>query len=184
MKNKTYFCNVCYNNHEKISRIFSPSYLYEIFGKCCICNNTNLYQMSLTDDEFEVLEKITQDPDYVIALDKLKQQLGNLNDNEFLAIIKVNCDKDFITAMSELKKNDIIDFNLKLSQLKQSTPEPIPTPQQPSQPTESKPKCPTCGSTNIKKISATKRWVGVGMFGLASSDMGKTMQCNNCGYKW
>lgn len=184
MGKNIYFCNNCYNKHEDFIRIFQISGLHEMFGECEVCGNKNQIQMSLTDDELEVLEKITQNPNYVIALDKLKQQLGNLNDNEFLAIIKVNCDKDFITAMSELKKNDIIDFNLKLSQLKQSTPEPIPTPQQPSQPTESKPKCPTCGSTNIKKISATKRWVGVGMFGLASSDMGKTMQCNDCGYKW
>lgn len=47
-----------------------------------------------------------------------------------------------------------------------------------------KPKCPTCGSTNIQKISATKRWVSTGLFGLASSNIGKTMCCKNCGYKW
>lgn len=48
----------------------------------------------------------------------------------------------------------------------------------------SKPKCPTCGSTNIQKISGTKRWVTTGLFGLASSNVGKTMECKNCGYKW
>lgn len=46
------------------------------------------------------------------------------------------------------------------------------------------PKCPTCGSTNIKKISGTKRWLSVGLFGLASSNIGKSMCCQNCGYKW
>lgn len=46
------------------------------------------------------------------------------------------------------------------------------------------PKCPTCGSTNIKNISGTKRWLSTGIFGLASSNIGKTMQCNSCGYKW
>lgn len=46
------------------------------------------------------------------------------------------------------------------------------------------PKCPTCGSTNIKKISSTKRFVSTGLFGLASSNIGKTMECKNCGYKW
>lgn len=45
-------------------------------------------------------------------------------------------------------------------------------------------KCPTCGSTNIQKISGTKRWLSTGLFGLASSDVGKTMRCKNCGYKW
>lgn len=46
------------------------------------------------------------------------------------------------------------------------------------------PKCPTCGSTNIQKISGTKRWLSTGLFGLASSDIGKSMYCKSCGYKW
>ena len=51
-------------------------------------------------------------------------------------------------------------------------------------PTSSKPKCPTCGSTNIKDISTLNRAVSVGMFGLASSKIGKTKECKDCGYKW
>lgn len=46
------------------------------------------------------------------------------------------------------------------------------------------PKCPTCGSTNIKKISTANRMVSTGLFGLASSKIGKTHKCNNCGYTW
>lgn len=46
------------------------------------------------------------------------------------------------------------------------------------------PKCPTCGSTNIQKISGTKRWLSAGLFGLASSDIGKSMVCKSCGFKW
>ena len=47
-----------------------------------------------------------------------------------------------------------------------------------------KPHCPTCGSTDIQKISGTKRWLSTGLFGLASSDIGKSMCCKKCGYKW
>lgn len=46
------------------------------------------------------------------------------------------------------------------------------------------PKCPTCGSTNIKKISAGSRWLSTGLFGISSSKMGKSMECRHCGYKW
>ena len=46
------------------------------------------------------------------------------------------------------------------------------------------PHCPTCGSTNIKSISGTKRWLTAGLFGLASSNINKSMECKNCGYKW
>ena len=47
-----------------------------------------------------------------------------------------------------------------------------------------KPKCPTCGSTNVEKISFGKKAVGGAMFGLLSSDVRKSMHCKNCGYKW
>lgn len=46
------------------------------------------------------------------------------------------------------------------------------------------PKCPTCGSTNIEKISLTKKALGGVMFGLFSSDVRNTMRCKNCGAKW
>ena len=46
------------------------------------------------------------------------------------------------------------------------------------------PKCPTCGSTDIEKISMTKKVFGGAMFGLFSSDIRNTMHCRNCGVKW
>jgi transposase-like protein len=49
---------------------------------------------------------------------------------------------------------------------------------------QNKPKCPTCGSTNISKIGTLNRMASVGFFGLASSKIGKTQKCNNCGYTW
>ena len=50
--------------------------------------------------------------------------------------------------------------------------------------THPKPKCPTCGSTNVEKISTANRMVSVGMLGLASDKIGKQFCCKNCGYKW
>lgn len=46
------------------------------------------------------------------------------------------------------------------------------------------PKCPTCGSSNIKKISGTSKAVSVAMFGLLSQKVKKQFHCNNCGYEW
>ena len=46
------------------------------------------------------------------------------------------------------------------------------------------PKCPSCGSNNISKIGIINRMVSTGLFGLASSKIGKTHKCNNCGYTW
>ena len=49
---------------------------------------------------------------------------------------------------------------------------------------DSGPKCPTCGSTKVEKISATKKVLGGAVFGLMSSDVRNTMHCRNCGAKW
>lgn len=46
------------------------------------------------------------------------------------------------------------------------------------------PKCPTCGSTNIEKISTGSKVVGAAMLGILSSDVRNTMHCKNCGAKW
>lgn len=46
------------------------------------------------------------------------------------------------------------------------------------------PKCPTCGSTNIRKISSTKKVAGAIGFGLFSKSAKSQFECKNCGYKW
>lgn len=56
--------------------------------------------------------------------------------------------------------------------------------QKTKQQTQHIPKCPTCQSPNIEKISAIKKVIGGALFGLFSSDVQKTMHCKNCGYKW
>ena len=46
------------------------------------------------------------------------------------------------------------------------------------------PKCPTCSSTNLKKISVTSKAVNTAMFGIFGTKRHKTFHCNNCGYEW
>lgn len=98
--------------------------------------------------------------------------------DEYLVLNKISIDYNFIQEMEGLKKNDIIEFNLKMSQFKNNTQ------QNNVIENDNTPKCPTCGSTNIEKISLTKKTFGGAMFGLFSSDVRNTMHCKNCGYKW
>lgn len=46
------------------------------------------------------------------------------------------------------------------------------------------PKCPTCGSTNIQKISASAKLGGAMMFGIFSKTAKSQWKCRNCGSKW
>lgn len=45
-------------------------------------------------------------------------------------------------------------------------------------------KCPNCGSYDTHKISLTARTVSASLIGVASPYVGKTFECNECGYKW
>lgn len=47
-----------------------------------------------------------------------------------------------------------------------------------------RPKCPTCGSTNIKQISFTRKAVGVATLGIFSKSARSQFCCKDCGYKW
>lgn len=68
-------------------------------------------------------------------------------------------------------------------------PQPTYTPTPPSilmaqQMAKNKPKCPTCSSTNIEKISSFNKAAGAAMFGLFSKTARSQFKCMNCGYKW
>lgn len=69
-------------------------------------------------------------------------------------------------------------------------PNPDLTPQQIAQANAqaqellNKPKCPTCGSTNIKKMGGIERGASIAAFGIFSKKINKTFKCCNCGYTW
>lgn len=46
------------------------------------------------------------------------------------------------------------------------------------------PRCPTCGSERVERISVGSKVVGGAMFGLFSSNVRKSYVCKNCKYKW
>lgn len=52
-------------------------------------------------------------------------------------------------------------------------------------PTTSTIKCPTCGSTNLSKITTAHKVGKIALFGIfGMGDNGKTWKCNNCGSKF
>lgn len=46
------------------------------------------------------------------------------------------------------------------------------------------PRCPTCGSTDISKISWTERTMSIIGLGILSKKIGKSFKCNHCKYTW
>lgn len=46
------------------------------------------------------------------------------------------------------------------------------------------PKCPTCQSASIRKVSVTSKVTNTALFGIFGTKRYKTFHCNNCGYEW
>lgn len=46
------------------------------------------------------------------------------------------------------------------------------------------PRCPTCGSTNVKPISGLERGTSIMGLGIFSRKINKTYKCLNCKYMW
>lgn len=111
---------------------------------------------------------------------------------EKIYIDNISKDREFLAAMNELRNNDIIAYKERMTKYKKIYEETHkPLSDNKTQSTQQQvctqvniPKCPTCGSTNIEKISAGKKIKGSMLFGIFSSDVRKTMHCKNCGYKW
>lgn len=124
-------------------------------------------------------------------------KLGNSNCTEILVDIAGELDQDgleFIQKLTNSSYEDVIKiwYELKKDYGSKKTNPFFPdlTPQQIAQANAqaqellNKPKCPTCGSTNIKKIGGVERGASIWAFGIFSKKINKTFKCGNCGYTW
>ncbi len=112
-------------------------------------------------------------------------------ESDIYYIKEISDNDELLNAMMNLKKENIIEYELKMSQIKMqvdksngkiniltsapSSSIPSPTPVQPNQP-----HCPYCNSTNLTKVSGTSRFASTLMFGIGSKKIGKQWKCNNC----
>ena len=75
------------------------------------------------------------------------------------AIVCRYCGRDLVAANSSQQQSSSVKINI--------------------------PKCPTCGSTNVEKISAGSKVGKAVLFGiLAAGAISKTYKCKNCGHQW
>ena len=103
----------------------------------------------------------------------------NLTHDDFITIRDVSRGNiPFLEAMIELHQKDIIEYELKMSQFRSQVEQKSNTS------TDNTPKCPTCGSTNLKRISTTAKAVNTAMFGLLGTKRHKQWHCNSCGSEW
>lgn len=94
-----------------------------------------------------------------------------------------SCWRDELAILDEVKEYGMFD-GYKYKQARSKRSEELREEMMCKQKNTYSPKCPTCGSTSIQKISATSKIVGASLFGLFSKTAKSQFKCNNCGYKW
>lgn len=107
---------------------------------------------------------------------------------ENVYIKHISEDREFLIAMNNLRNTDIVAYKEKIAHYKsefEKTHAPLSDDENDiyKQP-QNIPRCPTCNSTNIKKISAVSKAGGMFMFGIFSKTAKSQFQCEDCGYKW
>lgn len=138
----------------------------ESFEECPCCEGELIFQDLNVSETIEpdILEMTDEE-----LLVKYKDYLGSIRQQ--------GCeitDKEFVNGLREGRKDTYINTNITLFEEQWH----------PTTNLQPVPKCPTCQSLDIEKISLTSKVVGGALFGLFSSNVRKTMHCKNCGYKW
>lgn len=125
-------------------------------------------------------------PEYFVRCNKPKEHDitqfvdTGLSENDFTIINDISEEPAFIESMIALKESDPIEYQLKMSQFKAN----VARQESSKVINDNKPKCPTCGSTNIKPITATERATSIIGLGIFSKKINKTYKCLNCKCTW
>lgn len=109
---------------------------------------------------------------------------NTLVDEDMDVLRQLNCSQQLIDVMQKLRESDIIEYELKMSQFHTQYEQQQSIKKTQSQQFDNRPKCPTCGSTNIRKISASAKMAGAIGFGLFSKTARSQFECLDCKYKW
>ena len=103
---------------------------------------------------------------------------------EMFTLIRTSKVTEAVKRVSEITGIDSISSKALILDIQEDMNKIIPTSSQVEKSQSNIPKCPTCGSTDIKKISATAKATNTIMFGLLGTKRHKTFHCNNCKYEW
>ncbi|MCM1186621.1 MAG: hypothetical protein NC251_04270 [Lachnoclostridium sp.] len=117
---------------------------------------------------------------------KLEELIDQNNIDEAITCIqnRFKCNREIaIEGFTEFKKQIYSEFK-KIENENTLTPEQIAYNNMVARDSLNKPKCPTCQSANLKKITTTSKVVNTAMFGIFGTKRHKTFHCNNCGYEW
>lgn len=137
--------------------------LEELFDKDTICYKCNSDKL-IDDKEFQQIQT-------ELKLAKRKEI------DKLLLMPKYKCVNDYLSIKQTRDERypEILQYNDVSQDVNSSYIKPDP---QPTSPTIT---CPTCGSTNTRKMGSIERGASILTFGIFSKKINKTFKCQNCG---
>lgn len=162
------------------------------YGICPQCGYINFY---VNPSKFPICESCGYEDPIIMTMEEMREFESSLNlpetesKNNKVKPVVSTADLQSHEALREKyvyssehfsKKayNDMLEYDRKERKRLQEYWDTAGRSEQP------KPKCPTCGSTNLRKVSVGAKAVSVGLFGIFSQKVKKTWHCNSCGYEW
>ncbi len=134
---------------------------------CCECGNVMFFP---EEHKFKGKDKCPKCGNGCLPANT--RQLPVVTQEQYSEMIQNNTWDDYL-----IKNLSILPYVRKLKEQKALESQP---------PQQFTPKCPTCGCTDIRRISATEKAVNIGMFGLFGNKRRYQFECLNpaCKYKW
>lgn len=160
-----------------------------------ICPHCGYVNLQFNASKFPICKCCGYEDPIIMSMDDMRVFVKNLNlptadlNSNKLGTIAFTSDSPSDEALREKyvynnehfsKKayNDMLEYDRKECKRLQEYWDTAGRSEQP------KPKCPTCGSTDLRKVSVGAKAVSVGLFGIFSQKVKKTWHCNSCGYEW
>ena len=159
---------IWYNNTKEVLIMkLCRKCLTELFDRDTICptckSNSFIVDESLNKIKSEIMSaskrkrnSLLKNPEYQSVYDYIQK--------------KSNCKRPDVLELSDDKNVGVCPSLFKEEQSEESN--------------NHIPKCPTCQSTDIRKIGGLERGASIIGLGLFSKKINKTFKCNNCGYTW
>lgn len=113
---------------------------------------------------------------------KAKLRTTSMTIDDYKIIFAISHDTNFIQAMMDLKEQDIIEYQLKLSQFKSQVENKKQEREQAKiqkQIEDNTPRCPKCGSASVTSGARGVNWTW-GIIGASKT----VNRCGNCGHTW
>lgn len=145
--------------------------------KCLVCPKCGMIYGGLENNEDPIYLKCKFCGSFVVQTEKNWEEFSKIcriNKNYYIEFPKEYGNNQFSDEAYQHRldviKKENADINKRLEQRTYSQP--------------STPHCPTCNSTNIRKIGTGERAVSIIGLGLFSRKINKTWKCNDCGHTW